>query len=416
MTHEETKNILRNFFNETGFIEKIKENHTRFTSRDLSELLKEEKNISCSPSVISTVLNTSFGRTLNLTSRKGDRKYYFYYEDITTVKDYTFHNKNKNLLSFYKNAYCKKEEDEIIYDFNKNTFIKYPSFFTDEEREHLEKNIKKYVPEWIFSYIDLWRDSFHITISCTSNLPKDCPKGYIKFLKDTNQQISDNSIELFNIVSIYGEDYYIFRGRFKDFYCLTCEEKFYIWMYNNYHSIIKALKNSLLKLEFDIGDFFRIAQRFYNYYEQMTDFFETYTVSESATLNTIFTDLENEKDNYLKKKISEKQTKYNFINNLILDDNYYVEVPQDLKDLQEEGDKQHNCVGHFYNSAIIDGSNFIYFIHKINAPKAKNNYITCRFDLAHKKTVEARRKFNGSINSADQQMINKIDNIINQNI
>ena len=415
MTHEEAKNILRNFFNETDFIEKVKENHTRFTSRDLSELLKD-KNICCSSSVISTVLNTAFGKELNLASRKRDGKYYFYYEDVTTVKDYTFHNKNKNLLSFYKNAYCTKEEDEIIYDFNKNAFIKYPSFFTDEEREHLEKNIKEYVPEWIFSYRDLWNDSFNITISCTSKLPKNCPKGYINFLKSTNQTISDYTIELFNIVSIYGEDYYIFREKFKSFYYQCNKEKFYIWMYNNYHSIVKAFKNSLSKLDFDTVDFFRVVKRFYNYYEQMQDFFETYTVSESATLNAIFTSLENEKDNYLKKKISKEQTKYNFINNLILNDNYYIEIPQGLKDLQEEGDKQHNCVGHFYNDAIMNGSCFIYFIHKTKAPKAKNNYITCRFDLTHKKTVEARRKNNDSINSTDEQMINKIDNIINQNI
>lgn len=416
MTHEEARNILKNFFNETNFIEKIKERHTRFSSRDLSDLLKE-KNICCSPSIISTILNTAFGKEFNLSSCRRDGKYLFYYEDIKTIKDYTFNSKNKNLLSFFKNPYCTKEEDEIIYDFNKNTFIKYPSFFIEKEKEYLEKNIKESVPEWIFSYRDFWNCSFDALITCVSQLPKDCPKGYINFLRYTNKTISEHTIKLFNIVSIYGEDYYNFREKIKKFVYLISKEEFYIWLYNNYSSIVKAFKNSLFKLEFDSIDFFRIITKFGNYYDQMGDFFKTFTVSESATLNTIFTNLENEKDNYLKKKLSEKQIKYNFINNLSLDDtNYYIEVPQGLKDLQEEGDKQHNCVGHYYNNDIMNEKCFIYFIHKANVPKAKNNYITCRFDLRQKKTVEARRKYNDSINSLDRQMIDKIDNIINQNI
>ena len=50
---------------------------------------------------------------------------------------------------------------------------------------------------------------------------------------------------------------------------------------------------------------------------------------------------------------------------------------------------------------MSEGNVFIYFIRKKNEPE--KSYITCRFDMYTKKTVEARYKFNGLLSKEEDE-------------
>ena len=69
-------------------------------------------------------------------------------------------------------------------------------------------------------------------------------------------------------------------------------------------------------------------------------------------------------------------------------DIFVVVVPKTLQDFTDEGNMQHNCVGHFYHSSIAKGENLIYFIRKKSTPN--HSYITNRYCIRNKKTVETR--------------------------
>ena len=76
-------------------------------------------------------------------------------------------------------------------------------------------------------------------------------------------------------------------------------------------------------------------------------------------------------------------------------------MPTTLKELIDEGEQQHNCIGHFYNNSMCKGEDFIYFIRKKNEPE--KSYITCHFDVYTKKTVEARYKFNDEVSKGEDK-------------
>lgn len=80
---------------------------------------------------------------------------------------------------------------------------------------------------------------------------------------------------------------------------------------------------------------------------------------------------------------------------------YCFIVPTTLKELIDEGEQQHNCVGFYYNDFMSVGNVFIYFIRKKNEPE--KSYITCRFDMYTKETVEARYKFNDEVSKEEDK-------------
>ena len=114
-----------------------------------------------------------------------------------------------------------------------------------------------------------------------------------------------------------------------------------------------------------------------------------------------------EKNNLLSKNLK----KLNFLNNYQIKD-YIICVPQDKNDLIEEGKAQNNCVGHYYNDSIIEGENLIYFIR--NKKNPTKSFVTCRYNLTDKSTVEHRTKNNNQYSNTELFMT--IDKLINENI
>ena len=101
------------------------------------------------------------------------------------------------------------------------------------------------------------------------------------------------------------------------------------------------------------------------------------------------------------------------LGNLVYEDYCFI-VPTTSKELIDEGEQQHNCIGHFYNDSMCKGNVFIYFIRKKNEPE--KSYITCRFDVYTKKTVEARYKFNDEVfKEEDKKAVFKSSEFIKRN-
>lgn len=105
--------------------------------------------------------------------------------------------------------------------------------------------------------------------------------------------------------------------------------------------------------------------------------------------------------------------KLNFLNGKCFGD-YVVAVPQNVTDLADEGFQQNNCVGYFYNDSIKDGDNCIFFLRKKDKPE--KSYITCRYYVDTKEVIEARYKNNRDIDSADEEIVNYINDFINDNL
>lgn len=74
-------------------------------------------------------------------------------------------------------------------------------------------------------------------------------------------------------------------------------------------------------------------------------------------------------------------------------------IPKNLKDLQEEGKNQHNCVGTYYNDRIKRGECMCFFLRTME----NKSYITCRYDFRYNAIVEFKRKNNMNLSLEDRQ-------------
>lgn len=108
-----------------------------------------------------------------------------------------------------------------------------------------------------------------------------------------------------------------------------------------------------------------------------------------------------------KDKIINNENKIRAIEELS-NDTFVIVVPKTLQDFTDEGNMQHNCVGHFYHHSIADGKNLVYFIRKKSTPN--HSYITNRYEVAYHETVETR-KFANAYNDDDEAraLIKEID-------
>lgn len=106
------------------------------------------------------------------------------------------------------------------------------------------------------------------------------------------------------------------------------------------------------------------------------------------------------KDKEQQELIQKNQKRIKELENLLYEDYCFI-VPTTPKELIDEGEQQHNCVGSYYNNSMSNGVGFIYFIRKKNEPE--KSYITCCFDVYTKETVEARYKFNHLVSKEEDK-------------
>ena len=357
-----------------------------------------------------------------------DNKYHWSLSEMATSQKIIFVDsiekmeKEKNILHFYF-------PDNIVidYDFIKLSFINiydYMIIGNDMIKLTFESFIFQYmaespahnIPEWIFSYPDLFLKSWNACDNGShrwiANLPKTIKKGYIQYCTENNQFISNSSYELFIWSIVLNNDKKLlafvnrvmpnlFKLNMNDieenmsFYQILINKLYKIYMYSASWSEMINIRDLAI-----IMDNIIICH-------QLIEALDT-NRGVSYNYHTIEQKVKSERNKILAQHLKQ----LNFINDMENDD-YIIKVPQSIDDLINEGKQQHNCVGYFYNDNIIANKDLIYFIRMKNNPK--KSFVTCRYNVSRRETVE-HRYVNNHYESELENIRYFIDSIINDNL
>lgn len=346
------------------------------------------------------------GTKITLTVK--DRKFPITYDMTTHVmRSYT----NRSVIKFPSTATFSTElsqTDKLI--------VKALMSATNQHCETLEK-LEKFLV-----YPELLKD-----IISPKTLPRDCPKGFIKWLKDNNKSLTDTSLTEFEIFrakqELTKEDndiINILTTGDNPPYRLTSPfiVNFYIKMSadkrKKFNQIFKtSLKSVIWNLARDIQyfeDF--VIRRNKNWDgdicpENWEDFVDT-----NRTFAYNYKVLQEISKRERNKLLIETEDLIRPITELS-NEKFVVIVPETAQDFTDEGNMQHNCVGSFYHASIRNGENFVYFIRKADTPT--HSYITNRFNRYEQKTTETRKVNNRPNDDKEvQELIREIDKKIRE--
>lgn len=256
----------------------------------------------------------------------------------------------------------------------------------------------------------LWND-----LDIVESIPNTdkIPAGYIKFCRENEKEINDNSLndflvwKTFKNVSEKDKELYmnIYNYIKRDYSQPTVE---FIAM------ISKIYKSTLKSNHFNVT--LHIGNAMINFIDKCKEIktkYKNINIMEVIDTNRDFETnkelLQNAVNKVKEKAIIEKEDKIRGLTTLNLGE-YLIVVPQTLEDFSNEGKMQNNCVGYFYHDSIIEGRNLIYFVRTKTNPS--KSYITCRYSISSKKTVEHRIKNN--VNYNYDEMLAKIDERIKE--
>lgn len=316
--------------------------------------------------------------------------------------------KERNILHFD----CLNGLD---YDFQTGKFNQDITKIRRSDRIFDDILLKMLKYEWLFNYIDNVDDIKKIYKRCSEDMYRAMPAGLASALVD--RTLTPDLLQKYYLSKTYGK----YAGIVT--YALS--------YYNNNENYMSTITNFIKEVPFD--NFMKLIKNdmvdtgmsiiSYSHYE-LFDFAKMYLQTKELSPNfTLDFNRNTEKNKELMKAIvdaeknallAKRLQKLNFINDLVIG-NYTVIVPQSQDDKVDEGKQQNNCVGYYYDNSILDGENLIYFIRKND--NIKHSYITCRYRLSDKRTVEARKVNNTSIaNKAEENLILDIDKIIREGL
>lgn len=275
-----------------------------------------------------------------------------------------------------------------------------------------------------FAHRDLIKDRLY-------NLPTECPKGYIPWLRENNKLINIDSLTEYKVIQskknipTQVKEFFEFlenhpissncSGRntienMKKYLLMKCTKEQALMIVKIFNTSIKTFNWSLSQ---DMADFYSFCTNncsmYYNHESMYNciDDWEKYVspdVDFSRNLDTLL------QLNYSKRNtiLTEQQTILaNEFNNYEIDD-YVIVVPTTYEQLVDEGNQQHNCVGRCYHDSIRKGTDWIYFIRHKDTPN--ESFITCQYSRYNKNTVQYKYKFNHCISTSDT-MYSVIKNI-----
>lgn len=385
--------------------------------RGMLDTLCEKQNVSLND--LEQTLAQVFGNTLCYQSidaslyRITQRNETYGYEYNTTTHCFTFSRgealdytnytfrKERNLLHF--GCYPNLTYDFITKQFNIPlvTFKNADKFFKEDIM-----NTLKY--EWMFNYTQ----SFHVLLNITYNCPRcmyeKMPDGFIEAIKTSADGFSYELLEEFWYISKYKKyaklarnlAYNLGQERFEQFLKICTLD-----------NLIKLIKNDILNGVINSrGDVCSHMQTILSCFEVFDNSLTLdYNRGLSQNSRSASDILNARKNEILEKRLQ----KLNFINGLKIG-KLVVVVPQNQKDKQDEGRMQNNCVGYHYDNSIMNGKNYIYFLRK--ADDVEHSYITCRYNVEEKDTVEYRKRNNSSVSdSKEREIIKQVSEIIRKN-
>lgn len=329
--------------------------------------------------------------------------------DMTThiMHSYT----NRSVIKFPSSAICGEGLSQVD-----RLIIKALMCATNTQCETLER-LEKYLV-----YPELLEN-----VARPQNLPKDCPRGFIKWLQDNGKPLTDRSLTEFEIFKakqqLTKEDNEVITLLTNGDDCPYTETGSFIVSYyikmsaekrKKFNQILKtSLKNVSWNLSRDIQHFEDFAIRRHRNWdgdicpENWEDYVDTNRTF--AYNHKVLGEVSKRERNRVLIQTEDLIRPITELSN----DKFVIVVPETAQDFTDEGNMQHNCVGSYYHSSIRSGDNFVYFIRKADNPK--HSYITNRFNRCEQKTVETRKVNNRSNDDKDAQaLIMEIDKKIRE--
>lgn len=236
-----------------------------------------------------------------------------------------------------------------------------------------------------------------------SDIPDKCPKGYIKWVRENGLTISHRTItqftqeqavkqmtknvkEVYNIIKQnYGHSTHSYMIYFfelsseqREIFCKIFKTSMKSFMWNfgaNMEHFLYNIRANCINSDF--------PPDWHKHVDTNRDF-----IHNTEMLKELKYKARND-------KILEWENHFTAIEDLS-NDNFVVIVPKAMKDFTDEGKQQNNCVGYFYHESMADHRQIIYFIRKKSTPT--KSYITNRYQVTWKQTVETRIVNNGNNN------------------
>lgn len=227
----------------------------------------------------------------------------------------------------------------------------------------------------------------------------DIPEGFVDFCLKNSLMLNDSSYKIFQSskkIKDYPEDVRILVAEYIEEINRSGLSKEYVV------KILRAYKNSVLKYGCYAFNGYSALKYTLMYVGQFPELIKLIDNQSSFALAAKAVDKNYKllKDKEQQELIQKNQKRIKELENLLYEDYCFI-VPTTLKELIDEGEQQHNCVGFYYNDFMSVGNVFIYFIRKKNEPE--KSYITCRFDMYTKETVEAKYKFNDEVSKEEDK-------------
>lgn len=225
----------------------------------------------------------------------------------------------------------------------------------------------------------------------------DIPEGFVDFCLKNILMLNDGSYKIFQSskkIKDYPEDVRILAAENIEEISGSKLPKEHIV------KILRAYKNSVLKYgsyAFDGHSALRYTLIYVGQFPELIKLINNQS-SFALVAKAVDENYKLLKDKEQQELIQKNQKRIKELENLLYEDYCFI-VPTTPKELIDEGKQQHNCVGSYYNNFMSNEIGFIYFIRKKNEPK--KSYITCRFGVYAKETVEARYKFNDVVSKEE---------------
>lgn len=319
-------------------------------------------------------------------------------------------------------------EDCVMTSYTGKEIKNYPSYLRHVEADARTLDllilIKNYMNGYLSAKYTLEKYNMFYTnpdlIECIDYLPDECPKGYIKWVREHNEKLNTYSLRDY-------KDYLRFQSLPTECKELTDFLKKSNKLNYHFDRIIHS-NNTTTPILKAICKIFKISMKTFswNFSQDFYDFCnELYNIlgsGEETVLNTIDTNRTFEYNTKLIHTVRDKLKEKAIINqeNRIRDitklsnDIFTIVVPNCLEDFTIEGKQQNNCVGYYYHDYIAQGTDFIYFIR--NTANPDKSLYTCRFNICQNETAEKRAINNNSIRDNNAlDFIREIDKYIRDN-
>lgn len=377
---------------------------------DICELIGWAYNVSTSKSIRSS-LNRCLqgtGYVLRNCDSWSSHTCYTLRRPICLIKSWEI-KKEKNLIYFYNEL---TKAYDVSYDFITKQFS-IPNFITNNNvmfdndlRRITRIDFSEY--EWLFNYCtDMKKilsivDSDHYDKNFTT-----CPKGYISYLTETNEELSYDNLKDYVLRMKYG----VFGMNLYKNVNISLEQLDFLINNNLDKEFIKMCISSIKSGVF--MDRYRIRDFIDDWRETCAMINSVYHIDTNKDFKANIKLMENIIDEQKNKALARQLQKLNFINGYS-NDNYIIIVPQSQEEKANEGEQQHNCVGYYYDSSILRGENFIFFIRKKNTPT--KSYITCRYNYSKDAVIEYRGFSNKTVTDDNAlNFLSEVEKIIKAN-